>query len=84
VQSYNLFSNRPNYTATFLRFNAFFFARKGKKGKTGGRIGRFLTEKARTEGKEERGKNTSRTEGKQMSRRGQQRNAYLNLCFCDG
>ena len=85
----------------FFTFSSDFFARKGKKGKTGGRIGRFVMEKARPEGtkgralgtwpsrprlsigrflaekvrpegKGEGGKNVSRTEGKQMSRRRQQ------------
>jgi hypothetical protein len=35
VQSYNLFSNRPNYTATFLRFQAIFLRGKEKKAKQG-------------------------------------------------
>ena len=43
----------------FFTFSSDFFARKGKKGKSGGRIGRFVTEKARPEGKGVGGKNTS-------------------------
>ena len=64
----------------FFTFSSDFFARKGKKGKTGGRIGRFVMEKARPEGTKGRALGTWPSRPRLSSRARRPKTAENHTC----